>query len=57
MAQSYILLIRLHCNINISWHSLCIPVRYQDGAISSYTIFWHSNATKVETAIANLIYK
>ena len=57
MAQSYIQLICLHFNINISWHSLCVSVRYQDGTISSYTICWHSNTTKAFLAILDLKYR
>ena len=56
MTKSYILLIRLHCNINISWHPSGIFVRYQDRTISSYTIFWHSNTTKACTTVVNLKY-
>ena len=56
MAQSYIQLIRLHFNINISRHSLCISVSYHDGAISSYTIGWHSNTTKACVTTVDLKY-
>ena len=56
MAQSYILLICLHCNINISWHPSGILVRYQDRTIKSYTIFWHSNTTETCTTVVNLKY-
>lgn len=56
MAKSYILLIRLHCNINISWHPSGISVRDQDRAISSYTVLWHSNTTKAGTTVVNLKY-
>ena len=56
MAQSYVQLIRLHFNINISRHSLCISVRYQDGTISSDTIGWHSNTTKACITIVGLKY-
>lgn len=56
MAESYVLLIRLHCNINISWHPSGIFVRYQNRAVSSYTILWHSNTTKACITVVNLKY-
>ena len=56
MTQSYILLIRLHFNINISRHSSCISVRYQHWAISPYTICWHPNTTKACVTIVDLKY-